>query len=1313
MASPAPLRTALPWVDKSDDDMGASDSPIVIEDHEDVQQTVEEPRALSRRELKFQKQLRILRRVYPAYMVDRMLEDASRPRRLAATASSSEDEEDLPKLQPGQSRVSKAKRPREPQPVLGDPESDDDKPPRSDGKSLKSDSDVEVVDHRRRNPRQQTSDTRAAARMDDEAINPRRYKAKAATTRSYDRYLIDWMLSNTADIGSHGRLVVKREHNGRSSETTGGPPRPRRGRQTLDSYFQRNPRPRQRDGAASRRTHRNPGPEYPPDDEEAEVDHGFDYAEDAILHDIPRPDVQRVMDQRQQERDRQALIKANGVHILPALRGSRIVGQRTDGARVDGVADDYRPPPAAVNRYRPARVRSFGAQVRSDDARPTLNRVLPHPRTRPRNRRLVRGAPGLHHPGRPRSPDSPTAQMSADIFEDDEEPESTEVWDSVQLLDFGISLVPAGTKFNSDTYTGKGFLSELVNPTEADKNPRPRICSAHDFDLGPNITTRQLSTILGPLCNRFFDFATGLPDSDNADQEMQWSALNRVVCHLVTSLLAAGDEADALKSAVETCVRALVSNLREAALTAEAMEPSTFSVCWFAVELAFRSGFRWDSRLNSDNVLNEACAVLVEYIVEYGLDRTMEPLVTQELLDGTTISHRALETLVGLWHLIHRSQLESSPTHPIWALVESALAKRPPSSERSSIFDGSERAWQAIIAVCTVSQFSAAGKVNARWAEDKSIPRTCWNIVKSTLDRLVHDIRNNNGNLSNVKDAYIKLVVERCCLLWSRWQWEFHGAVLALNNLGNFLRTRMFANLADEATEFPDFIRLNDWTLLARPIHSDETAFVLFLKLIYQTLLADKRQAGKLLSSAIPVTAAMNTGDLSTLINRISVLAIAIYIQPENHAKWIQRAREYVNFKDANVLTRLVYIRGFMYLSVLMAERRLEQPVGWLKEMMDVLIQELKTPTQDKESILCIQLLARALEGIILTAKGYPDVALLKSFFTKDLPPFFLEHDEDPGVLRLVQAFLDTRAALFRRRTPPQEQQESQDEYGPIDLDFAEAFVAQEAEDYRQKDIELFQIVDKKVRWPLWRRLEGFLSRPGIAESFKIGDDSSRDIASLAHSWACCGSVAVQQSSDKQLMWTTFLKTYFSKSEEWDYFCQCRVNLLVLYNVLQQDLAAYPTDVEALPAAGLLQDRFLAVFAECLVSWYTTSEAGYIELLLSIEGHQHPLLKGASWSSEVDVTATKAERLAARLPLLQTVLENIAECLGAGNMLQYANAMFAYMRRTHTELDDGTEEKRSYGSFCRQILEEFEKYPAVLQHERLQQWEGWYSHLQV
>jgi hypothetical protein len=71
-----------------------------------------------------------------------------------------------------------------------------------------------------------------------------------------------------------------------------------------------------------------------------------------------------------------------------------------------------------------------------------------------------------------------------------------------------------------------------------------------------------------------------------------------------------------------------------------------------------------------------------------------------------------------------------------------------------------------------------------------------------------------------------------------------------------------------------------------------------------------------------------------------------------------------------------------------------------------------------------------------------------------------------------------------------------------------------------------------------------------------------------------------------------------------------------------------------------MQEAFMGVLFESLATWYTTVEDEFIQLLLSIDGLQHPLLTDASWKRD-ETIASKIELLDLRIPLLKGLIRFI------------------------------------------------------------------------
>ncbi|KAJ6485932.1 Mus7/MMS22 family-domain-containing protein [Mycena sanguinolenta] len=1379
-------------------------TPIVISDNESdggpaptLQESEPEE---TKEERKQRKRIEALNRMYPAFMRERMMDAAApakptRRRRSPAVSSAGSDGEQP--LLPGQTRVRRAKNPRNVQDIKGDSESSDDQmvgtrdAVDSDGEPAVTDSDVEVVWPRRKGRAPEDvwnydEEVLSDGRIDDERIDAYLREAPVRGSGLQEKDMIDWMLANTAQIGGKRRPSTRTKKSSKTARSQGStrpkikvriggrkherqtllsfdkakrgrsrdrgrsrpPPsdsagpaastsRQTRERPTLhqtvlviDDTRSRSP-PRRRDRYSSPERDREPssrGDEPPSPTRNAAND---------TVHYIPDPDELRRAAKKQKEKERRARIKMQGIYVFIAPKGSRIDGQRTKAATSKGVAINV-----ADRGFHKAL-----APTRSDK-----NQQAPRPPTsKVTTKSTTKSAPrssGVHVRRRllPRGDRPPLAVSDGDDAESDgsmgdevakastRAESEVDVDQQAFMLDFGIPVVPSIT-FSMQTYIGKFALKQLVEPPP--EAVRPSYFSAHGFDLGPNVSAPEFLNILGNICDRFFEFATGIPDADNGEQANEWSKLVSVACLLVSYLPPNAE----LKDAVATQILRLTSKMREASLTSASMDLTTFTICWFAVELAIRVGFTLPPNTprpkDPPNPLYEACAVLIEHLLEYGLERGMEPLASEDVVDGSTVAHRAFEMWVCLWHVGHKYRHPTSTMapHPLWKLVQTALQARHVAE--TSPLDASERAWHAIISLSTVSQMSQFPS-SSRYVGASTMPPACWEMVVFALQQIGLEVdeeldKTMSDSALDNRDRYIAVVVERCCLLWSRWKWGLQDTSPTISQLIKVFQSRKFTDFRHEKAEFPDFIRLNDWTMLSQPIQSERTTvttFVNFLKLVCQTLLVVPARAKKLLSLLAPVghlpwskSHPPSPHDLSQLYNRFSAFAVAIQLEPDGHAQWIQRARGYVQFKHVNTTARHAYIRGLMYLSSVMVQRNVEldESLSWLDEMVTTLLDEYKHQTGDRQQVvIAIHLLVGAVRNIIRAfkscdSKRYPDPRLLLSLerILRDVSLVKPNNSFAHQVPRLIRSFLIARmAAVPAPRRPIITNQESQDEYEALafDQDMIAAFEENDQPEYQIKDRTLCKLLDENITWTLFRQLAEQVKVDGLKESFKDNSQVSTDIATLIECWVGCGNILVHNS---QKSWSTFLHAY----KRWPPlhpFCQRRMDFLVFSNVLSVDPMAYLT----------LQDSFLIVFFEALGSWYTTSEDSYIKLLLSIDGLQHPLLRGVSWDSDLNKdTTSNIDLLDARLPLLTAILENLSNCLDEPGLpdedkqsyVGYCNRMFSAMNYVRLELEElqSKDAHRSYTSWCLKVYMQCRNRPIIAGQDRLDRWMSWGENLQT
>ncbi|KAJ7090573.1 Mus7/MMS22 family-domain-containing protein [Mycena crocata] len=1327
-----------PFVISDGDNDHAADKNI-----EESDDSAAEPE--SRAERKRRRELRALNRVYPAFMrAQVMIASAPAKKQHRSATVPSEGEEEQPLL-PGQTRKArKAERPRDLREIKGDTESSDDQ-------RVSSGDDLRVVERPDEPVVWGSSDEEILAdgRIDDEQIEAYLQEADLRATGLQEKDMIDWMLDNNAEVGGtrKPRKPSTRVKSAKKYSHSEGTRRPkisitiggaRRERQTLLSFNKpgqsrdrRATTPSDDDGRPNpvaperrkpavyqtrlvfdvphveiasqsrRRRDHSPysGPERELDDappfrhrSSPSLPPPFPEHLNGNVHVMPDQNLLRKAVRKQKEKDRRARMKMNGVHIFVAPKGRRIMGQHGKHLNINVTDDGFH--------------RAL-APVKSKEHHPSKN----PPKPKIASVKSQTGSAGvrvkrrlLTRSGGPRIPAPPAGMETAIRAESDDDgypsydeippdkpqiAKSPEAEERPPVIDFAISVLPPGITFPSGTYTRKGWLSELVNGPVPVGRPEELFFSAHGFDLGPRILIPQFLTILSNICDRLFEFATGLPEDDDGQQAKEWAGLIRVTCQLVT-WLRAGDEAQTMKNAVEKQVFQLTSKMRDAALSSASMDSTTFVLCWFAVELSIRSGFTLPasaaSRSPDPNVLQEACNLLIEYLLEYGLERGMEPLVApQDGMDGST-TQRAFEAWVGIWHIADKYKHSTSAHNPVWKIVQNGLTNRQ--SAQISPFGSSENAWRAIFSLTAMAQFSVMGA-------SRSLPSfpACWDMVQFALERIRSEASAEleksvpDSSLNGVH-RYLHLVTERCCLLWSRWNWTLDSTFSVLSTLSNIFRSRKFANLRQDKAEFPDFLRLNDWSWLSRRIHT-ETTFVLFLKLVYQSLLVDKSKIKKLLSVATPVGSLPwskaqppSLQDLSMLFNRLSVIAIAIHVDPENHARWIQRARGYVKFKDVDATTRNAYIRGLMYLSIVMVQRDLplDEPLKWLDEMVSALLDEHKHQP-GRIVVLGIHALVVSVRNIIRSFKGdntpesrhrYPDPRLLLSLerILRDLTLVKPNNGFAHIVPRLIRSFFTARSSAVpppRRPSfrPVVPDPESQDEYGELvfdpDLIAALDQESRNAEaEYEAKDRSLCKLFGEHISWILLRQLVQYLGLKTLKAGFKANDRVSTDIARLTACWLGCGNIIIQSSGK---LWSDYLHPYIARPMS-DDFCHRRMEFLVYSNVLKLDPMTYVT----------FQDKFFVVLFESLASWHTTSEDDYIKLFLAIDGSQHPLLRGAWWNPPAIKDGTsKLDVLTARLPLITTILENLSQSLIEAvndednkRYVGYCITMFSAMKNTHS-----------------------------------------------
>jgi hypothetical protein len=604
-------------------------------------------------------------------------------------------------------------------------------------------------------------------------------------------------------------------------------------------------------------------------------------------------------------------------------------------------------------------------------------------------------------------------------------------------VDFEIHFLPSGTTFKPHTYIGRGWLYELVGLISGEDSATvPNSYGAHDIELGPTTSASNLAVSLVSVVDGLLNFLFGsVVENYTAESVGQWEGILRTVCQLLSWLPAHsnGEECTTLVDALEEQLLKLISHIenREDAFRSDGtpLNNMVLTVYWFAIESMARftcSMHKSQPELTSDaKDLVKYISLLARRLHDYGMQRTLEPILASpdDGLDTSSLPERTAELWICLFHLVSNCHVpisnESNLTqhHPFWRIIQLTLQQGDGSSHTS--LETSETIWRTIFSTCALSQFSVHGMTTSICRLPAS-----WELVAFALKhiRLAADPEADkvlSERILDKRDEYIWLIASRCFILCNRWHWRIDDASTMFNQLASIFRSRKFANLRREASDFPSFMLENDLQLLTLYQPSD-TAFELFLKLIVQALKDCHPDDGtnaqrtskltKLLALAVPVGSVPFTKstpptvhELSMLYNRLSAVAVAIYLEssPASVKKRLTNARRYINFKDADDTTRIACIRGMMRFAIMMRYRRLplDDVLSWLAEMTNILVDEYQdidalankmngiqpSNAARQRAVFAIQVLLGSVRHIIETSnidptqsqKQYPEPALL------------------------------------------------------------------------------------------------------------------------------------------------------------------------------------------------------------------------------------------------------------------------------------------------------------------------------------------------
>lgn len=612
-------------------------------------------------------------------------------------------------------------------------------------------------------------------------------------------------------------------------------------------------------------------------------------------------------------------------------------------------------------------------------------------------------------------------------------------------VDFDISPVPSGVRFGASTYLGKHMLHDLIAYIRGGYESRTPL-SYSDFEginLSQDMTPTQLSETLEMASSILSDWISRAIAADDTEEMHAYDlsrheALMSSLVQMCIWLFTQRDEAERKQMLVVVAdfLRRLKEVVRDRFARSDGGSLRSniriLSVLWFNVSISAR----WSAlckRSQADGVEEwpDAVTLLMEHLLGYNLQRALNAIqLAGNSIDEESVLVRVAELWICLIHLLPSiSSLNgnsASIDQTFWSYVQRALKVYDMNGKPD--LENSEYHWRLLFGLSALGHFTIHGVATS----SNSLP-TSWEVVATTLDsiKLVHSPTDEKLPFAALRkrDYYVRMVVARCYLLGTRWQWPMSDAYVMFNKLVEIFKTRKFGNLLGEESDFPAFLRYSNLHMLTE-LRKSDSAFGLFLKLV---VLAGKCKDNsepvqrvnvrlrKLLSLTVPLSGVPFTKanpplgqELSMLYNRFSSIIVAIYLEPTaaNLRIRLAQARRYVTFSQADWKSRQACVRALMYTSILAQHLGLpfDELSSWLEEMVESLLHDY----DDAESALKVTGSKQATNSALESkSKAVLTIQLLLGCIRKILETQTMEPD-GPVVTRYPPLILiDARTLIF------------------------------------------------------------------------------------------------------------------------------------------------------------------------------------------------------------------------------------------------------------------------------------------------------------
>ncbi|TKY85974.1 hypothetical protein EX895_004799 [Sporisorium graminicola] len=441
-------------------------------------------------------------------------------------------------------------------------------------------------------------------------------------------------------------------------------------------------------------------------------------------------------------------------------------------------------------------------------------------------------------------------------------------------------------------------------------------------------------------------------------------------------------------------LQASVLSSRQPTRSARAAREDRKSIClqlaWMRFELCWRAMAICDADVNNalepDAPTVESMLAysrtLMALLLHHGLHRSVRSL--RKAAEGSTSSAGlgmdqgeeqttvSFDEATAMWlsviHLLSSFEKSRGITDGrlFWTQFETTYQRWDESMPKRAPLLRAESLWYCLFALSTLSQVSPDGDI-----QTTPLLREYWPLVARAL--LFVQFRSEESkeiamgwHVLAKRDAYVRVVLQRCCLLVSEWRWTMEGAEVSLARLFDIFNSHKLADLPTETEhDFPAFLRdFNVKKLSTADVVDGEAmqdpSFHLFVRLLAQagqemrehaveTKEGDRR-ISRLFSRMTPVRVMPFTradvptsSQRSVLFNHYTVVMLFMHLVPTSSPQRLRQIQSFLPaFKDADFVSQVTCIRAMMYVAVIFRHHHLDlDPVlKWFGDAITALRRE-------------------------------------------------------------------------------------------------------------------------------------------------------------------------------------------------------------------------------------------------------------------------------------------------------------------------------------------------------------------------------------